>query len=135
MPRFRVEHIISGRTAEIKAPFALLACKMLEWSEDDCRVTLLEESPFSDLTKLPVRVNLERRLIESDLGEDWCDSLDGKDVGNGDFLELETKGGWITVRYETNRTADGLKGQVWLEGQDWTKPLEPGMRFRWPACS
>ena len=135
MPRFRVEHLVSGRTAEIEAPFALLACKLLEWSQDDCRVTLLEERPFSDLTKQPVRVNLERRLIESDLGEDWRDSLDGKDVSNGDFLELETIDGWITVRYETGHTANGLKGQVWLEGQDWTKALEPGMRFRWPARS
>ena len=131
MPRYRVEHIVSGRTVELEAPFAQMACKLLEWSQDDCRVELLEEGPFSSITALPVRVNLERRVTSSEFGDDWRDVLDGTDVHAGDVLELETPEGWVLVRYELFRTQTS-RGHVTLTDGERVWPLEPGMRFRWP---
>jgi hypothetical protein len=131
MPRFRVEHIVSGRTVDLDAPFAALAAQLADWSQEDCRVELLEESPFSNITVLPARVNLERRVVSTKFGDDWRDVLDGVDVHAGDLLELETPNGWRCVRYESSPGPNG-KGYVTLyEGERWRK-LEAGMKFRWP---
>ena len=134
MPRYRVEHLVSGRTVELEAPFALIACKMLEWSQDDCQVDLLEETSFSSITVLPVRVHLERRVVQTEFGDDWRDVLDGVDVHAGDVLELETPEGWVRVRYESGRGPNG-KGYVSLYQGEQGRKLEPGMRFRWPERS
>ncbi len=50
MPRYRVENRVTKEVAEVEAPYAQDACKLLGWMIGDCHVERIREGPFTYTT-------------------------------------------------------------------------------------
>ena len=57
MPRYRVTNRITKETFEVEAPFAQNACERLGWEIGNCHVKLLRESPFTNPSAHPKRID------------------------------------------------------------------------------
>jgi len=53
MPRYRIENRVTKKVVEIEAPFAQIACEMVDWVIGDCYVKVLREGPFTDIKEKP----------------------------------------------------------------------------------
>jgi len=56
MPVYRVTNRITKETYEVEAPYAQNACEKVGWLIGDCHVQQLRETPFTDLSASPRRV-------------------------------------------------------------------------------
>lgn len=72
--------------------------------------------------------HIDLRIIPTPFGDDWRDSLDGRDLHAGDVIEL-WDGSWVTVRYET---AGWTVAVVWINSEHALTVERDRMRFRWP---